>query len=240
MSAIKYGLKTAWAVSIGIVVFAGTPQAHAERWVVIDAENAPLPLGAWVEDGQAVTLVAGARLTLLTEAGQTLQLTGPYSGVPGGSASTSAAGNNLPVLAKFLQGHQQATTALGVSRGEAWSELDAPPAADLVNADHSGERCLIRDPVVLWRQDAAPVETVTLADAEGRSLADLTWPAGAAQLAIPGPLFADGQHYRLRRGSRQVDLYVHKASLHDNPAALAAWMVNRGCKIQALILLKEL
>lgn len=238
----KHGLKTAWAVSIGMALFAGSPPVNAERWVVIDAENTPLSPGALVENGQPVTLAEGARLTLLTEEGQTLKLTGPYSDVPGGSAAASTAGKNLTIIAQLLQGHQQVNTVLGGSRGESWPEPpDVPSAADLIDADHSGEHCLSRDPVVLWRQNPAALETVTLTDAEGRPLAHWMWPASAAQLAVPGHLFANGQHYRLLRGVRLVELYVHKTPpLLNQPAALAAWMADHGCKTQALILLKGL
>ncbi len=241
MNVGRRGLKTALAVLLGMGGSAGWSLANAERWVVIDAENAPLPLGARLENGQPVTLAGSARLTLLAEDGQTLKLAGPYAGVPGGGAPAGAAGNNLPVIAKFLQGHRQEVAALGGSRGEPSRGPDVPPHADWIDADHSGERCLGRDPVTLWRRDAASSESVTLAAAEGQPLAHWNWPAGAARLTIPGGVFADNQRYRLLRGARAVDWRVHKApALPDQPAARAAWMASSGCKTQVLILLKGL
>lgn len=241
MNVGRRGLKTALAVLLGMGWSAGASPANAGRWVVIDADNAPLPLGARLENGQPVTLAKGARLTLLAEDGQTLKLVGPYAGVPGGGAPAGAAGNNLPVIAKFLQGHQQEIAALGGSRGAPSWESDAPPHADWIDADHSGQRCLGRDPVTLWRRDAASSESVTLADAEGQPLTHWTWPAGAARLTVAGGFFADNRRYRLLRGSRVVDWRVHKApALPDQPAARAAWMADSGCKTQVLILLKGL
>jgi hypothetical protein len=85
------------------------------------------------------------------------------------------------------------------------------------------------------------LETVTLVDAKGTALTRWTWLAGATQLAVPGHWFAKDQQFRLQRGSRTVDLYIHQASsVPDNPATLAAWMINSGCKSQALTLLKRL
>lgn len=223
-------------VLAGLVWLAGSPPVAAGQWVVVAAEGVSLQPGTLLDGKRPVKLAEGARLTLLAEDGKTLKLAGPYAGTPeksGGAAD--ARGENLTVIAGLLQGQQQSTSMLGAMRGNA---ARLAPAADLIDMDSSGARCLNSDPVVLWRGNAAGSEQVTLADAQGARLASFTWPAGEARLAVPDRYFESGKSYLLQRTNRPVALQVHKSPpLPNNPAALAAWMANNGCKAQALSVL---
>ncbi len=234
----KQGVGRALMVLIGSVLLGTSPQVEAGQWVVIAAEQTSLQPGALLDGKQPVKLADGARLTLLAEDGKTLKLTGPYSGVPGSGGATGARTDNLTAIASLLRGHPQSTSTLGAMRGNSSRE---PSTADLINVDHSGERCLNSDPVVLWRGNAADLESVTLTDAQGARLASFTWSAGEARLPTPGRYFEDGKTYLLQRPDKSVSLRIHKAAAApSNQAALAAWMAKSGCKAQALSVLSQL
>lgn len=216
----------------------GATLAEAGQWVVIDATGTKLTPGTLLTEKQKVTLAEGERLTLLADDGQTLKLTGPYSGVPGEKGSAGGGGKNLVAIASLLQGHSQPASSLGALR--AVSRKTPPPGA--VEVDRSGPRCLATDPVMFWRSNATAQEAVMLTDAGGKTLASLSWPMGEAQLAVAAEYFADGQTYWIqRRSAPAVKLEVRKAAqLVENPAELAAWMAESGCQAQALSVLQDL
>lgn len=221
----------------GGLLLSGAALAQAGPWLVIDADGTPLTPGTLLTEQQKVTLAEGARLTLLAEDGETLKLDGPYSGVPGQKNTAGGDGKNLAAIASLLQGHSKPATALGVLRSS--SRKTPPPGA--VDVDRSGKQCLSRDPVVLWRGNATTQESMTLTDASGKMLANLTWPMGEAELTVPTDYFQDGQSYQIQHGSRKASWQVRKASRSmDNLVATAAWMAESGCQAQALAVLQEL
>ncbi len=228
--------KRVMLLTVGGVFLSGAALAEAGQWLVIDAEGTTLAVGTLLTDQQKVTLSEGARLTLLAENGETLKLNGPYSAVPSEKNPAGGDGKNLTAIASLLQGHSKPTTTLGVLRGS----RKAPPPGS-VDVDRSGKQCLGSDPVVLWRGSATTQESMTLTDASGKTLANLPWPMGEAQLTVPVDYFTDGQSYQIQHGTRKVSWQVRKAvQPMDNPAAIAAWMAENGCQTQALAVLQEL
>ena len=234
----KQGIDRILMTSLGLIALVGPALVEAGQWVVIAAEQSTLQPGTLVPGDKPLKLAEGAQLVLLAEDGKTLKLTGPYSGVPSGRSKGGGESSNLNAIANLLQGHQQATSTLGVMRGASVVE---PLTADLINVDSSGERCLTSDPVVLWRSNTTALEPVTLADANGSRLASFTWPAGVARLSTPSRYFEDGKSYLLQRPGKSVSLRVHKgAPSPANSAALVGWMAKSGCKAQALSVLAKL
>lgn len=228
-----------WIALVGLVLLGVAPLVEAGQWVVIAAEQSALQPGTLVPGDKPLKLAEGAQLVLLAEDGKTLKLTGPYSGVPNGRSKGGGENSNLNAIANLLQGHQQATSTLGVMRGGSLQEL---PTTNLVSVDNAGERCLTGDPVVLWRGNTFSSEQVTLvAEAGGKSLTSFTWPAGEARWSMPARYFEDGKSYLLQRPGQLIQLHIHKtAAPLDNPAALVGWMAKSGCKAQALSVLAKL
>ena len=230
--------KRALALLMGGCLLMGASLAEAGQWLVIDAEGTTLAPGTLLVEQQEVILAERARLTLLSNDGQTLKLAGPYSGIPEQKSAANWKEKNLVALVSLLQGHSQPASALGGLRA---SSRKTPPAG-AVDVDRSGKQCLSSDPVVLWRGNAISQESIILTDARGKTLDSRTWPMGEAQLNVPAYHFSDGQDYWIqRRGSTAVKFQVHKiAQQMDNPVALATWMAENGCQAQALNVLKNL
>ncbi|GEM_PF-3437999 len=234
----KQGIDRILMTSLGLIALVGPALVEAGQWVVIAAEQSTLQPGTLVPGDKPLKLAEGAQLVLLAEDGKTLKLTGPYSGVPSGRSKGGGESSNLNAIANLLQGHQQATSTLGVMRGGSLQEL---PTTNLVSVDNSGERCLTGDPVVLWRGNTFKAESVSLADSRGERIVDFTWPAGEARWSVPGHYFRDGRSYLLQRPGQVINLRIHKtATPLNNPAALVGWMAKSGCKAQALSVLAKL
>jgi len=233
---------------VSLVLLGASPLVEAGKWVVIAAEQSSLQKGALLDSKQTVKLAEGAQLTLLAEDGKTLKLIGPYSGTPDPGGSKVGEGSNLEAISRLLRGHRESTSTLGVMRGGSslgvmrGSGSREPSTADLVDVDSSGERCLTKDPIVLWRGNSTHSEQVTLvADAYGAPLASFTWPAGEARWSLPSRSFEDGKSYLLQRAGQSIRLRIHKRMEPlANPAALAGWMAKSGCGAQALSVLATL
>ena len=234
----KQGIDRILMTSLGLIALVGPALVEAGQWVVIAAEQSTLQPGTLVPGDKPLKLAEGAQLVLLAEDGKTLKLTGPYSGVPNGRSKGGGENSNLNAIANLLQGHQQATSTLGVMRGGSLREM---PTTNLVSVDNPGERCLTGDPVVLWRGNTFKAESVTLADSRGERIVDFTWPAGEARWSVPGHYFQDGKSYLLQRPGQSIQLHIHKTVAPlDNPAVLVGWMAKSGCKAQALSVLAKL
>lgn len=215
--------------------------AGAGQWVVVTAEQAGLQPGAVLEGGQILTLVEGARVTLLAESGKTLKLTGPYSGALGADPATDHSKNDLQVIAGLLQGHFQASSSIGALRVDSAETQQIAEGIQLDSMEQQVVGCITGDLAWLWRRHAVSTEAITLADAKGKPLAQFTWPAGEKRLAAPGHFFQNGQSYQIQRDGGTILLRMHKMQhLPNNPAAKAAWMTKQGCKSQALNLLRSL
>jgi hypothetical protein len=160
------------------------------------------------------------RLVLLANNGQVLKLQGPYSGIPAETGASFEKDDNLVVIASLLQGHSQPTATLGALR----TGFSKRAPAGAVNVDRPGKQCVSSDPMLLWRANATSQESLTVADAWGKPLVNLTWTMGAAQLEVSAGYFNDGQDYWIQRcGGRQVKLQIRKpAQPMDNRAALVA------------------
>lgn len=226
------------AALLGAVLALPALPVLAADYVVVEAAGIALEPGASLDGGASLTLADGARLVLVSAEGTTLTLVGPFQGRPdqgaaGGGASVTQSFANL-VAARGAD-----TSALGAVRAAAAAR--PLPRPWLVDAVTPGHACLQPgQPAVLWRADAAPEVTLTLAPADHAWQASTPWPAGQPELALPADVpFGDGQSMLFEIGGEAtaVTLHLLPASVTGEKMT-AAWMAAKGCTRQAEALAK--
>ncbi len=228
------------------ILFGCLGSAHAAELLILKSTVSDiLPEGGILDGSKQLTLPAGAAVTLVGEAGNKINLKGPYSGVPGAAEQSAGGGigrRMLSALSRLISGTPRDASKLGVTRGGA-----SGMSADLwkINISMSGDHCLPADTSAeLWRARADKASTLSIKRYRTRSWVKTQWPAGADSLAWPdGMEVIDDATYLVRLGA---GITVSKVVLHLLPNDLpsdfhrAAWMADNGCLRQARTLLSSL
>ena len=236
-------LKTLFAL-LFLVVTAGLGHA-AEQLVVIAAslDDTRHKTGAILTTDAELTLGDGETLTLLTESGTVVRLTGPHGGPIFKADSAGNAGNGIARIARFVAGTDGATSVLGASRDPDGREgIAEQPDIWFVNTDSSGERCVLPTRLELWRKNSKTTSSVTVRG-EREKLPKEAWPEGVHVLVLPSRLAQDGDRLVL-----SVDGKNRRYTLHVLPDVIKAerwgevlqWMIANDCKRQATLLIGAL
>ncbi|WP_349358131.1 hypothetical protein [Stappia sp.] len=243
--AVVLALGLTLGLTLGLAICALTPSpARAADFVVAAASAVPETYapGTELTADATLDLPAGARLTLIARDGRMITLTGPHQGpaaTPGdGAAPGTPRGGLLSGLKGLLAGETARSSVLGAARADA-GDLPPPPGLWHMSADSSGPRCARPESFLLWRREAAHAVSVTLRSDNARH-ADLVWPAGDNDLALPRDTLAgDGRLLVSLDGTmRDFQVALRPADLAGAaPGALLAWMIDKGCNRQALALI---
>ena len=217
----------------------------AQMLVVIDAHNADdaLKPGIMISADAAVTLAAGARLSLLSESGRLVVLTGPYEGkadTRGQNAGAPEAATVMTKLSRLIAG-QKSTVVTGAARSIAGGKDGrVPPHPAFISLEAGGEKCALSRWPELWRSDSKNTVSLTLTNRQGLVTA-LDWPAGENRIDLPSAYLEDGATVTANLAGRAVDLHlnVHPGNVR-NPTEVFAWMADKGCTEQASALLAAL
>jgi len=228
---------------LACIVFLGLiiGPARAETIIVAATGNAGFEPGTRLQDGHAISLPEGARITLLAQDGAMQVIDGPFSGAPSLSEDAAAAAPEAgwsAVLA--LVGDPDARSdVMGASR-KTDGEFLVPPGTWHVSVDSSGPRCSAGGEVMLWRKDALGAATVSVRSGAGR-LTDLSWPPGEQVLSLP-EAFAETGRMMVSVGGelRDLDLAIAPAKVSAGaPGEVLAWLLDRKCQRQALTLIER-
>jgi hypothetical protein len=123
----------------------------------------------------------GTAVTLVSETGNTLTLTGPHSGAAEIAAGPSGNDGLLVSLSGLLSGPNRETASLGTMRAAAPPQSPTNPW--VIDTGAWGHHCVpARGPVVLWRGKAGKRGTLILKNLSDRSRSATPWPAGARTL----------------------------------------------------------
>ncbi|HEV8016192.1 MAG TPA: hypothetical protein VGP48_11700 [Stellaceae bacterium] len=213
--------------------------AAANQLVVVEARGGDLKPGQVVDDTKPLVLAAGQRVSLIAENGSMLTLEGPYNALPTSAAATA------PGLAATLQTlvvqNQSRTNEVGVVRGA--NAGVAPPDPWLLDVSRPGSLCIragLRP--VLWRATAVKTENVTITPTDRSWSMSATWAQGDDRLELPPPfpLVARSTYVvDIDRARTAVTINVLPETVSADPMR-AAWMIEKGCRDQAVALLKTI
>ena len=225
-------------VLIGFAVLGGTcVAAQAVDLVVLEARGVNLRPGQTVDSTKPLPLKQGQHITLISPAGVTLKLDGPYEKAP---ESDQARGANVASALSLLVTQRQARVGeVGTTRGAAPNALPDPWVLD---ASRAGTVCQ-RDgaPVVLWRPNATNEAVLTVAPVDRSWKTEAHWPAGADRIVVPPPAaIRGGATYLVSLNGAPSAMKVESvpASL-VNDTVRAAWLAGKECEAQARALLRS-
>jgi hypothetical protein len=211
--------------------------AQAAQYTVVEARGIGFAPGANIDATKPMVLREGQHVTLITPAGATINLDGPYNQAPDTGQGHGVALTTK--LASLVSGGQR-FGEVGTTRGTATVKL---PSAWVLDVSRSGTVCLLDDghPAVLWRP-ASAAETGIVVTPDDRSWrVNLQWPARTDQLALGSdvPLRAGTTYFVALNGDQwAITVDLVPAGLATD-AMRAAWMANKGCEAQAEAMLRS-
>jgi len=214
--------------------------------LVVVASTAPEFKAGWiVASGSSLDVPADQTVTLISQSGKVVTVTGPHSGPVGNSESGDANGSSLVAsLSSLLGGGGTEAGSLGVMRAAMKSAEPDDPWVVVVS--QSGDHCVPADgQPILWRSRKNSRGALTLKRISGGGNKSITvWPSGAGSLAWPTDIpITDGGAYfaRLKGAGAAARLVVHRVPGNlATDAHRAAWMADQGCRSQAIRLLTQL
>jgi len=210
--------------------------ASAADLVVLEARGVNLRPGQTVDSAKPLTLKQGQHVTLISPAGITLKLDGPYDKAPAGDQAKGA--NVASALSLLVTQRQARVGEVGTTRGTAAAVLPDPWVLD---ASRAGTVCL-RDgsAAVLWRPEAAKEAVLTLAPADRSWKTEAKWPAGSDRITVPPPaIIKGGATYLVSLNGVQSAMKVEGMPANlANDAMRAAWLADKECEAQARALLR--
>ena len=219
-------------------------QAKAAELVVIASTAPGIAAGAMIEAGAKVTVPKGASVTLVSQSGKAVTLSGPFSGVPdvGGGGGAKGGGDLVKSLAGLVSGGGKSSESLGAMRAAPGSLAARPDDPWVINVGRPGNQCAPgKGKVRLWRGKSLKAVELKLKNLSDKSRSESAWPAGASKLDWPKnfPLIDDGAYMARLKGSRKAAKIVIHLVPDDLPtdAHKAVWMAKKGCVGQARLLL---
>ena len=237
----------AWtAFTLGFVA-----PAWGMDYVVIRAEKATFSPGAVLKDGQALSLPADGKLVLVGENGKTVNLSGPFSGtLPAGQAGAN--GGVVASLSRLMTMEDRNRSVVGAYKGQ------GHPDPWAIRPGGSETACVKQGGATLSRDAAGPTEeaqlwsvgspapavggVMALGTETGNVTGRVRWESGVLEAAWPSEIpVSDGTRYRLSRQGAAIEFTVAVAPAKQaSIAASAAWMAEKGCIGQALLLIGQL
>ena len=218
-----------------------TAAARAADLVVVESRGTDLKPGQAWDASQRLTLKEGQQVILISPAGKTIKLRGPWDQPPPGDSAEIGIDLKSAMNALMTQKLARSDKIGAVRSGG--DDAVAPPEPWLLDVTHVGHRCLPENtPVTFWRPAAggSPAKLV-LAPSDRSWQARAEWPAGADRMAIPRTLpLRNGTTYVVTLAGKEtaITLVTIPAAL-SNDAMRAGWMMEAGCDLQAQALLRQ-
>jgi hypothetical protein len=211
--------------------------ASAATLTVVEARGIGLAPGSTVDAGKPLVLKQGQHVTLISDAGATLDIDGPYNAPPSAGGSGRSLGTTLAALGT----EKNARTGEGnVTRnGDVLAKLPSPW---LIDVTHPGRVCLQQgaEPV-FWRPDAKTAVAFTVMPVDRSWKSQAAWPAGLDRISVTTDVpMHGGAAYVVNYAGTEYALAVNTVpSSLANDQMRAAWMLQKGCQQQAEALVPQ-
>lgn len=241
---MKLALGSSWPAVLVLALCAGMAQAD---YVVLRADAEQFEVGQLLEDDARLVLRDGERLTLLSDDGDIIELSGPdNTSLPQGVPVTDQI-RVRDALAHLIDNTESMYAVLGSTRGRA---ADPDPAADrdawLLDPFTTGAQCVLKgEAVSFWRPSTKESLSLVIQRPGFDGTGELSWPVGAATAAWPADMpLLDRELYVLRRPgwmeNAMIRIVVLPPDIAQRLETAIAWLAINGCRPQAELLLAEL
>jgi len=226
-------------VILVFMVLAGwAASSQAADLVVIASSDPSIKVGVVIDGVRPMRVVAAASVVMISSAGKTIKLSGPYSGAPDTSAS-SPDKKLVDALSRLINEEAKSPTTLAVFRSGLKPLPTGRPDIWGIDIAREGRYCLRPDqPAMLWWYAARPGAVVNLSSSGDESGGTrIRWPQSKKYTPWPDALaLSDGATYvaRFRSGDTGTPLKAVLMPALDTDAHRAAWMAGHGCTQQAL------
>ncbi|HXP95981.1 MAG TPA: hypothetical protein VN809_04665 [Telmatospirillum sp.] len=224
-------------VAAAIVLTFTWTVASAADLVVVEARGVPLRPGQTIDGSKPLTLLEGQNVVLISSAGKTVKLRGPFDQPP--VADTEVATADLSgALRSMVTAQAARTDKLGVVRGAASQVV--PPEPWLIDVTHIGNRCLPDGaPITLWRPGAGGEMPLVISPSDRSWRARADWPSNVDRMVMPQAVpLRQRASYVVSLGGKEkaITLITIPAAVSTDPMRIA-WMNEAGCDAQAQALL---
>jgi len=211
--------------------------ATAADLVVIDARGIVLRAGQMVDSSKPLVLTQGQHVTLISPAGATIKLDGPYNKAPDADQARGVPVANTVAL--LVNQRQTRVGEVGTTRGLAPNTL---PDAWLLDASRAGTFCLREGEVaVFWRPSAAADADLVVVPTDRSWKANAHWSAGSDRIEVEAPaVIRPGATYVVTLNGTESAIKVENVpAMLANDKMRTAWLAGKGCEAQAEALLRS-
>lgn len=224
------------AVVAFTVPFASSAQALGQ-FVVMDSIGLPVKPGQEIDLTRPLTLRPGEKLSLIGYNGFIMNFVGPTT-VTAAQVANPYGGKFFDPLRALVEkleksGSLRSASASGRMLENPWH----------VDVTRSGSRCILeRAPVTVWRDSAGQTQTLVIGPARASWAATVEWPRESELMALGGEVrFDNGERVvaELEGVASELTIHVIPRSV-TTPAAQAAWMIEKGCEEQAVVIVRGL
>ena len=209
--------------------------ASAEPLTVVEARGIGMQPGSTIDSTKPLVLKQGQHVTLISNAGATLSIDGPYNAPPSAGGTGRSLGTTLAALGTE---HNARTGEAGITRGIKTAALPDPWLFDVT---HSGNVCLQEHTQpTFWRPDDKTAVSLVVMPVDRSWKSQANWPSGMDRVRVTTDVpMHGGAAYVVNYAGTDYALAVNTvpASL-ANDDMRAAWMMQKGCEAQAEALLR--
>jgi hypothetical protein len=219
--------------------------AIARQLVVIESSSPSIKSGQILDSAKPLNLDRDVKLTLIADDGRVTKLLGPFSGLPdanSGSAGASSSGGTrmIAMLSRLVGPKSMDQSSIGTVR----SGIGTPPSNPwAIDVKRRGAHCVKAKSATFWRRKSRRSSKFSVLLMPSGSKVKVKWPKRTALLKWPGSVpLTDGAAYKIKVSgmpTKTIKLHLAPSNL-PTPAHGAAWMVGKGCMVQAKALLMKL
>ncbi len=218
------------------IPFASSAQALGQ-FIVMDSVGLPVKPGQEIDLTRPLTLRSGEKLSLIGYNGFIMNFVGPTT-VTAAQVANPYGGKFFDPLRSLVEKLEKSGTLRSASAGG--RALENPWHIDVTRP---GSRCVIdRAPVTVWRDSATQAQTLVIGPAGASWAATVEWPRDSDLMALGSDVrFDNGERVlaELEGVANELTIHVIPRSV-VSPAAQAAWMIEKGCEEQAVVIVRGL